>query len=706
MKLQHKTLTALVISLMAVNVYGENALTDGLKPEERDLIKQAKQSSVQQTQNKITAEQNAAQNANNQSAKDLDYMPDAQTQKDAQDFVNTVIGDNTQKPDEKTELALRTQLAMIDLTPAEKKYTSYSTACQGGNTADYCSSPYNNSSKAAQSTVNPDSFKLKQVNGKWAMVPIRNKGDDSNAQLVKIGSFGGYDFYEWSDSKTVAVMQEKGLMPSQQANANTQGSGNTQQANNNDGKKDSTVKKVAVQAVTALATNLLGGKSNDNSFLSSNSCDKPSGLVGGYLAQWDFCWDSVFPWRIAGNDTIESSNDEVGSPYGAHTKTWCKCGEEPFAYYGIPTGYWEPTRIVEVVRHQECTVTQGLKAEAQLIILNNTLGKVVRRVSGNEGDIPIDVRRKVNKIHDKMGGGNNFRHFHSWPVPSEISTIYSAFRTSCANMAENDRLETSIANFAWNASGHNPMFGKTRLLMNIYYPEYFFLLDPLEGLSESLSSVTNTVNTVLRPLSCAANTTGVGLRADDMGYWLGGCFEDNLPTSGQTTANNTLSATHTALEKSIFLSARTGGYASKNTVGNNALCSPTPVGIAPKKSHYKFTMLYPYKEGEESDGDDDQGNKQETNKIMGKNKGMIGGVMSLVGSGGEGGIKDMIVGKVMDWVGVENTKCAHRFGASKSQWGAKRHAQGDPNSSYEQITSKNDNDAAYMVWRWVDCCWP
>lgn len=451
--------------------------------------------------------------------------------------------------------------------------------------------------------------------------------------------------------------------------------------------------------VSAFADNLL-----------TSVCDKPDGVMGGYLAQWDFCWDSIFPWRIGGNDIITSSNDEVEAPPGAHTNSWCKCGEEPYAYYGIPSGYWEPTRIVEVVRHPECSITQGIKGEMQLKVLNGIAGTAIRKIEGSSSQLPSNVRILANQAYDKFGS-EEFLHFHSWPVPDEILDVYSGFRTSCANMARRDNLETSITNLAWNASGYNPKFGgksNTRLLANFYYPEFYLLLDPIEGALKDKAGIANIISGALRPLSCAANTTGVGLTADDYGYWLGGCFPETLPTNGHHNAKNTLTATHNILQKSIMLSARNGGYASVSTVheGNDqVLCNPVPVMGFPKKSHYKFTMLYPYKEGEESDGDDNDGNTKKSEKAMSGN-----GITSTISSvfSGEIGEKigDKVVGQVMDWLGVGKTKCAHRFGASKTQWGAKRHSQGDENAkSYEEITSNKDHDAAYMVWRWVDCCW-
>ena len=84
---------------------------------------------------------------------------------------------------------------------------------------------------------------------------------------------------------------------------------------------------------------------------------------------------------------------------------------------------------------------------------------------------------------------------------------------------------------------------------------------------------------------------------------------------------------------------------------------------------------------------------------------MQGGITEI-GNAISSTISDKVTGQVMDWLGVGKTKCAHRFGASKTQWGAKRNSQGDENAeNYKAITSNKYHDAAYMVWRWVDCCW-
>ena len=433
--------------------------------------------------------------------------------------------------------------------------------------------------------------------------------------------------------------------------------------------------------------------------VATETCDK-----GSYSDIWNFCFDSVFPVRYAGND-MGSPDDEIGAPPGAHTTSnaWCKCGEDPYAYYGTASGYWEPARIVEVVRHPECSPTQGTQAEAQLKMLNQSVGKMVRKAEGSQsklGNIGGTLQDTYNKY-----GSETFLHFHSWPVPDEILDIVDSLampngRTLCADMARNasNNLETSITSLPWNASGSN------RLLMNIYHPEYYWALDPIEG-NKNFGSAVNSLLSVFRPISCTINTTGVGVNIDDYAYMLGGCFPDTLPTNGHHNEDNTLTATHSILQKSLIHSHSTGGYASLSTVheGNDqVLCSPMPAIGFPRKSHYKFTMLFPYKESEESDSDDNDGNGQKSTDLMKEGKDGLNSSMTSIFSNK---FTEEVQGQVMDWLGVGKTKCAHRFGASKTQWGASRHSQGDENAKYEEITSKKDHDAVYMVWRWVDCCW-
>ena len=422
-----------------------------------------------------------------------------------------------------------------------------------------------------------------------------------------------------------------------------------------------------------------------------SSCDNAGLLFNMKLLSF---WDSQFPWRMAGFDI--GNADGVGSPPDAHTKKICSCGKW---YKSYSKGSWVPTRIVDVVRNPECSPSQGIKAKIQLKLLNKTVGNVVRLTVGGHSSIPSKVRKQAKKDQEKKPG-NDFRHFHSWPFPKELK---KAFRiTRCAKRAENHSLETSITNLAWNASGYNPNWAgqsKSRFLMNLYYPEYYLILDPIEGaLSTSLSAATNIINGALRPVSCTANTLGnkTLLKADDLAYWLGGCFGSNLPTSGQVAATDTLTSTHTALQRSIFLSARNGGYASKNTVGNKALCGPTSVGLFPNKSHYKFSMAFPYSEASYS-GDMDQN----SNNLLTSGKKDIGSAISS-------SITGKVVGKVMDWAGVSKTKGAHRWGASQYAWGATRHAQADGSISVLETlldSNNNDHDAVYIVWRWVDCCY-
>ena len=405
------------------------------------------------------------------------------------------------------------------------------------------------------------------------------------------------------------------------------------------------------------------------------------------------CWNTAFPHRIMGNDEGDPS-DEIGAAPGAHTNSWCKCGEEPYAYYGTPRGMWFPVRLVEVVRGDgSCSPTQGKLTNTKLSLLTKILHKTGFFGRGNTKDV--------------MG----FKHFHSWKLDwlSFYSTIYTPM-PQCRPKIESD--EHSYNNIPWSAN--DPVLG------NLYYPEYLltvwagYEVDKAAGLP---------VSTGLSLASCAANSldsTPKMLRtADDLAYWLGGCYRDNLPAVGRFSYEKGLvNQSQLIVQRSIMHSARKnliGGYAAWHTAytkygfGDDInICSSSHT-FFPHKSTYKFSMIKPYSEAEDDSDSLDIKDKMTLGSLTSSVS--FTGTKNLMSSAS--GAVSGLVGKVVDFVGGGKTQCAHRWGASSKRWGTGKNSRGGGGKtstisiagvSAPVQKEKKDKDAVYIVWRWIECC--
>ena len=327
----------------------------------------------------------------------------------------------------------------------------------------------------------------------------------------------------------------------------------------------------------------------------------------GYDALMNFNYDSAFPLRIMGNDTVQGS--DVPAPPMATTQSTCKCGQEPYALYGYTRGMWLPTRFVEVVREASCSPVYGESVKPMLQQMAQMSGLM-------QGKTTLQPAGESYKPH-----GTSFRHFHSWSFP------FNPYNWDPRCFYKGNNLETSVSQPVWSA--------KDPVYMNLLYPEW-------AGLSRMMNQ--RLADLTARSASCIANTTGIGWGpVDDTAYWLGGCMDNNLPAAGSmSAAKNSIIGTSTILNRSLMVSNRTGGYASVSTVGDKALCMPVPVPY-PSKSEFKASMLFPYPESDQ--GAQNQGD-------AGIDQGSLFGQLS---------------GEVADFANVGG-KGAHRLGASNFAW--------------------------------------
>ncbi len=71
----------------------------------------------------------------------------------------------------------------------------------------------------------------------------------------------------------------------------------------------------------------------------------------------DICWTCVFPMTVAGV-TIAGS-DQLDNTSNAKTTAICNCGNGVNSRVGVTVSFWEPARLVEVVRKPYCFPSLG-----------------------------------------------------------------------------------------------------------------------------------------------------------------------------------------------------------------------------------------------------------------------------------------------------------------------------------------------------------
>lgn len=93
-------------------------------------------------------------------------------------------------------------------------------------------------------------------------------------------------------------------------------------------------------------------------FLSSFTSSVYGGVCHGKFVNpvTDICWKCVFPVTIMGIDVVKGKPSPKGS-----REPICFCKRPPLnaPLPGIPVGFWEPVRLVDVTRTPYCLVNMG-----------------------------------------------------------------------------------------------------------------------------------------------------------------------------------------------------------------------------------------------------------------------------------------------------------------------------------------------------------
>lgn len=326
----------------------------------------------------------------------------------------------------------------------------------------------------------------------------------------------------------------------------------------------------------------------------------------------NFCYDSMFPLIIAGEDVIPPN--DVDAPYDAVREPVCWC-DGPFDIQipGYPEGNWVPISVIETTRSPGCSPMLGG------LNLGSTLG-AGRRTGGTGG---------TAESGSLAEGG--FRQFNLYDFP--LSSLF-------ATIVGSGSADLGTSDDSYMSSLFLP-FWDDEALSNLLFPE--------------AAAFENPVAMIAAPLDCAAEMASglasIAGAADDAMFWWMGCWGATYPLTGNFGNKDVTTGSSLVAAKVMYTMnamARYGAVNSKygmTTVGEavvSGACSPVPMPVM-NKSEYKMTMMFPVSEA---------GDSVSTDSDPSLNAGSINPVSFL-----------------------EN-RCAHSVGSSEYLWGLGRKVPG------------------------------
>ncbi len=252
----------------------------------------------------------------------------------------------------------------------------------------------------------------------------------------------------------------------------------------------------------------------------------------------DICWSCLFPITIGPVTVNKSGREDISNP--SQIPCFCPRPPLPFPVPGIPVGFWEPVRLVDVTRVPFCMVNMG-----GLQLGKSTVGYGTHGVRG-EG-------RAQSSFYQV--------HWYIYPVIYWLELIVDFL---CLEKQDFDVAYITELDPLWNAD------------------ELSFILNPEAVLFG------NPIAQAACSADCAAATAGFPLNPL---FWCGGCQGSLYPFTGNNAAHNG------GVQASLLMVQRMIAKLHRElllwgTSGQEALCQKIPLPII-KKSQYKTQMTYP-----------------------------------------------------------------------------------------------------------------
>jgi conjugal transfer pilus assembly protein TraU len=297
------------------------------------------------------------------------------------------------------------------------------------------------------------------------------------------------------------------------------------------------------------------GANEGTSSNKSPSC--PDAEVFGQKIITAVCWDCIFPISVAGNLLRVGDSDKQQPPEDATNDIACACPlspNDPIPVPGLTVSYWEPAKLVEMVRTPFC--------------------------------LPSLAGTKVQDTWRGMGGHG------STPKASQTGVTTSAFY-----------------------NGHYLSFPLFSLLnMMPYAPcnpdgyfdvaiQYMTEFDPTWNNDELALIVSFETLIFANPASLAACGVDATLatvhgRPSNSLFWCAGTWGGMYPSTGNVLANHgMINATSLASARMISKLHRIG--MARQYVGDNAMCE-APYAPTIHKTQYKLSTFFPVVEAKQN----------------------------------------------------------------------------------------------------------
>lgn len=252
----------------------------------------------------------------------------------------------------------------------------------------------------------------------------------------------------------------------------------------------------------------------------------------------DICWSCLFPITIGPVNINRSGREDTHNP--TQIPCWCPRPPIPGLVPGVPIGFWEPSRLVDVTRTPFCMVNMG-----GLQLGRSTVGYGTHSHKGLS-----TAKHSFYQVH--------------WYVYPVIYWLELLVDFLCLEQQSFDVAYITELDPLWNAD------------------ELSFILNPEAALFG------NPIAQAACAADCAATTAGFPM---DSLFWCGGCQGSLYPFTGNNPAHNG------GVQASLLLTGRMMAKLHRElllwgTSGSHSLCQKYPMPII-KKSQYKTQMTYP-----------------------------------------------------------------------------------------------------------------
>ena len=252
----------------------------------------------------------------------------------------------------------------------------------------------------------------------------------------------------------------------------------------------------------------------------------------------DICWSCVFPLSIGPVNVNAGGREDTENP----SQIPCLCPRPPLPIPvpGIPIGFWEPVRLVDVTRIPFCMVNMG-----GLKLGNSTHHYGMHGVRG------------------MSRAQQSFYHVH-WYIYPVLYWLELLVDFACLEQQSFDVAYLTEFDPLWNDD------------------ELSFILNP------EATVFANPIAQAACAADCAAASSGF---PNDALFWCGGCQGSLYPFTGNNPAHNS------GVQSSLLMTQRLMAKLHREmllwgTSGKEGLCQKYPLPII-KKTQYKIQMTYP-----------------------------------------------------------------------------------------------------------------